>query len=56
MNKVKRIFLIMLVVLACAGCDQSTKYLASNNLEFNKISSFFKENIMRDKSHDKTRQ
>ena len=40
MSKTKRLVLIILVMLVCAGCDQSTKYLASNSLEFNVISSF----------------
>ena len=40
MSKTKRLVLIILVMLVCAGCDQSTKYLASNSLEFNAISSY----------------
>jgi len=40
MSKTKRLVLILFVILVCAGCDQSTKYLASNSLEFNAISSF----------------
>jgi len=40
MNIFKKILLILFVVLVCTGCDQSTKYLATEFLEPNSILSY----------------
>jgi len=40
MNKLKRILIILFIVLACTGCDQTTKYLATEFLEQNSIISY----------------
>ena len=40
LSKLKRFTIILFVVLSCAGCDQSTKYLATQNLVKGKVSSF----------------
>jgi len=40
-SRLKKIILIILIVFACAGCDQSTKYVASHNLDRNETSSYF---------------
>lgn len=36
-QRLKRILLILLVISACAGCDQSTKSIASYHLEYNSV-------------------
>ncbi len=40
MSKLKRVIIILFVVLSCAGCDQSTKYLATQNLVKGEVSTF----------------
>ena len=40
MNRMKRIGLMLLIIFACTGCDQTTKYLASNWLAHDSISSY----------------
>lgn len=40
LQRLKRFLLILFVICACVGCDQSTKYIASTNLELNEVSSY----------------
>ncbi|MFV2058321.1 MAG: signal peptidase II [Thiohalomonadales bacterium] len=40
MSNLSRIIVILFVILSCAGCDQSTKYLATHNLIKGEVSSF----------------
>ena len=45
MKLVKRVIVIILVSLACAGCDQGTKLLASNYLPKNETFSYLYDTV-----------
>ncbi|MDX1253630.1 MAG: signal peptidase II [Gammaproteobacteria bacterium] len=45
MNLIKRVIVIFLVSLACAGCDQGTKSLASTYLPKNEMFSYFYDTV-----------
>ena len=41
----KRILVILLVSLCCIGCDQSSKYVASEHLTKNTMTSYFSDTV-----------
>lgn len=45
MNILSRVSIILLVCFSCIGCDQGTKYLASENLPRNQTSSYLFDSL-----------
>ena len=45
MKLLKRLFVILLILFFCAGCDQGTKSLAKNYLPKNEMQSYFHDTL-----------